>query len=198
MSYVFPLSEPVLNKLSAGECMLVNACELHFKDGVFRAHTGTGEIIINGYSYIGLRKLGSIGSIKESSDSQGAYSVDMNLSGIDTEIINETLVNKCRGKLGKIYFVAVGKDGSTAANIICSGRMGAAQFKIGTGETSNVITIPLEDRMAEWDRPGVDRFTQESHIKDYPGDDFFQYVGQVAVGEIFWGSKKDGASLKDG
>lgn len=182
----FPFSQSVVDILSTGEFTIMYAAELDFKDGMVRVHTGTGSLVINGETYEGVGTLGSVSAARETNDASGPLKINLTLSGLDSDIVKESLQDRCRGRQGRVYFVAIDRDGNQAADILFSGRMDAAKFTFDQSDSS--IVVPLVDRMAEWDRRNVKRWTDENHQLRHPGDRFFKAVSQVSEWPIRWGS----------
>jgi len=192
MATSFPFSQGVIDILSTGRFMVVYACQLDFIDGMVYAHTGTGQIVIDGITYEGVGQFGEIGQSQESDNSGSPMSVDLKLSGLDAYILRETNIRGCRGRPGKLMFVAFDEAGNYAADILFSGRMDAAEFQFGgNGNDGNSITVPVIDRMAEWNRTGTERWTDENHQARHDGDRFFYAVAQMAEWPLYWGAGKD-------
>lgn len=189
----FPFSQAAVDIMASGQFTMIYAAELDFKDGWVRVHSGTGDLVVNGNVYVGIGTFGSIAPAKESSDSSSPASIELTLSGIDQTVIKDTLDDRCRGRLGRVYVLVIAEDGTQATDILFSGRMDAAKFSFGT-ECS--ITVPLIDRMAEWDRHGIERWTDENHQLRFPGDRFFYAVAQMSDWPIYWGAKKDAPSFR--
>ncbi|MGE4267183.1 MAG: hypothetical protein AB7F25_07090 [Deferribacterales bacterium] len=192
---IAPYSNESLAIISTGKFKAFYAARLDFKDGVTRIHTDTGDIVINGETYNGIGNFGSVADTSESVDSKSALSVELTLSGLNADIINEANVKGCRGREGKLFLVVVDENGNYAADIIMSGRMDAAQTKLGKDDSENSIVIPLVDRMAEWENAGTKRVTDESQQARNNGDRIFYAVGQMASWPIYWGQKKDAQSF---
>lgn len=190
---IFPFSQSVVDIISTGKFMVLYAFELQFKDETIRGHTGTGQLVIDGQVYDGAHGRVMIGKASEDSDGSSPMSMDVTLSGLSADIIRETHLNGCRGRPGRIMFVAVAEDGTYAADLLISGRMDAAQF--GYGKDDNSILIPVVDRMAEWSRTGTERWTDEQQRARHDGDRFFRAVAQLADWPIYWGAKKDAPSF---
>lgn len=195
MAASFPFSQAVVDILAAGNAMIVYAVQLHFKDGTVYGHTGTGDLIIDGQVYHGAGGYASVGSSEESNNASSPMSVDITLSGLDAEAIADTLLDGCRGRPAKLMFVAIDPDGNYAADALFSGRMDAAQFSYGGNDGDNAITVTIIDRMAEWNRIGTERWTDENHRARHGGDRFFFAVAQLANSPIAWGAKKDAAGF---
>lgn len=192
MPATFPFSQSVVDIIATGKFLSVYACQLDFEDGPVYAHTGTGDLVIGGITYLGVGQFGEVGQSQESDNSNSPMSIDLSLNGLDSYIITETNIRGCRGRSGKLLFVVFDEQGNYAADILFSGRMDAATFSYaGNGEDGNKITVPIVDRMAEWSRTGTERFTDENHRARHQGDRFFYAIAQMSEWPIYWGSKKD-------
>ncbi|WP_223160901.1 hypothetical protein [Salinicola aestuarinus] len=196
----FPFSDSMVELLSRPTVRLCYACELDFQSGMVRAHTGTGPLIIDGQTFYGVGTFGDISTTKERLDSGSPSSVSLTLSGLDEQLIAGTQVERCRGRFGRLLLVAIDDDGSYAADILFSGKMDAAQFSFagsdgGEGGTDNAISVEITDRMADWQRKGTERWTDENHRSRHSGDRFFFAVAQLADWPIYWGAKKDAPSF---
>lgn len=192
MPAAFPFSQSVVDILATGRFMVVHACQLDFADGMVFAHTGTGQLVIDGITYDGVGSFGEIGQTQESDNSASPMSVDLKLTGLDAYILKETNIRGCRGRAGKLLFVVFDEAGNYASDILFSGRMDAAQFSFGgNGEDGNSISVPIIDRMAEWNRTGTERWTDENHRARHEGDRFFYAVAQMAEWPLYWGATKD-------
>ena len=75
-----------------------------------------------------------------------------------------------------------------AYNIIYVGKI--SQPALSAGGTC-AISYNVGNIFQEWSKSKPYRFTDESHVKDHPGDRIFRYVGQMSERSIYWGSKKD-------
>ncbi|WP_288436546.1 hypothetical protein [uncultured Pseudomonas sp.] len=196
MNMGFPFSQSVVNIIAKGNFLAVFAVQLDFVDGMVYAHTGLGDLVIDGITYKGVGHLGQVGQSQEQRDSGSPMSIDLTLNGLDMEIISSTTVKGCRGRPGRLLFVVIDEAGNYAADVLFSGRMDAAKIAYsGNGEAGNSITVPLIDRMAEWSRTGTERWTDESHRARHEGDRFFFAVAQLASWPIYWGSGKDAPSF---
>jgi hypothetical protein len=193
----FPFSQSVVDIIAQGNFMAVYACQLDFADGTVYAHTGTGQIVIDGITYDGVGTFGEVGQSQESDNSQSPMTVELTLTGLDAYILSETNLRGCRGRSGKLMFVVFDQVGNYAADILFSGRMDAAQFSFGgNGSDGNTISVPIIDRMAEWSRTGTERWTDENHRARHQDDRFFYAVAQLSEAPIYWGSSKDAPSFK--
>lgn len=192
----FPISQAVVDIIAQGNFTALHAVELQFASETIRAHTGTGDLLIGGQVYLGVGQLGRISTAQETDSPSGPMSVDLTLSGLDGNILQQTLVERCRGRPGRVIFVVIGADGTMAADVLFSGRMDAAKFSYGGNSGENSITVTIIDRMAEWSRPGAMRWTDENHQLRHPGDRIFFAVAQLSESPLYWGSKKDAPTFR--
>lgn len=192
----FPISQEVVNIVATNNFTALYAAELQFASETVRAHTGTGELVIDGQVYQGVGQFGEVTTAQETDSPSGPMSVDLTLSGLDTTILQQTLVERCRGRPGRVFFVVIDAEGNMAADILFSGRMDAAKFSYGGSERENSITVTIIDRMAEWARPGSMRWTDENHQLRHPGDRIFFAVAQLSESPLYWGAKKDAPSFR--
>lgn len=196
MATSFPFSQAVVDTIARGNFMAVYAAQLDFIDGMVYAHTGTGELVVDGITYQGVGQFGEVGQSQESSNSSSPMSIELTLNGLDTAILSSTTIKGCRGRQGRLLFIVMDEVGNYAADVLFSGRMDAAQIAYGgNSEDGNKITVTLIDRMAEWSRTGTERWTDESHRARHEGDRFFFAVAQLASWPIYWGSGKDAPSF---
>ncbi|POP84423.1 hypothetical protein CXB38_03865 [Pseudomonas syringae] len=199
MPSAFPFSQRVVDIIATGRFMPVYAVQLDFADGMVFAHTGTGELVVDGITYEGVGNFGQVSQSKESDNSGSPMSVDLTLSGLDSYILSETNVRGCRGRMAKVIFVVFDEAGNYAADILFSGRMDAAKFSFaGNGQEGNTITVPVIDRMAEWSRTGTERWTDENHRARHQGDRFFYAIAQMSEWPIYWGAAKDAPTFTYG
>jgi hypothetical protein len=196
MAGSFPFSQHVVDIIGQGRFMAVYACQLDFPDGMVFAHTGTGDLVLDGITYQGVGTFGEVGQAQESSSSGSPMSVELTLNGLDASIISETSLKGCRGRNAKLLFVVINQAGEYAADILFSGRMDAAQFAYsGNGSDGNAIRVQIIDRMAEWSRLATERWTDENHRARHQDDRFFFAVAQMADWPIYWGASKDAPSF---
>lgn len=186
-------SNIIIDEMNSDSPRLVIAVEILYKSAPLRAHTGVGEIVIDGQTYIGVGGLGSIDPVKQSSNN-GPSTMNLSMSGLDPALVAETLNERTQGSKVKLIICSLDDDLQvTSASILLSGRVSTQRFAYGA-EMS--VEVEIVDRLADWQRKGSRRFDQESHTSEQPGDDFFQYVPQMSEASIFWGSKKDSPGFK--
>lgn len=183
-----PFSDTLLDAMEQPNVNLVLAAEIHFPSGITRVHTGTGVVVINGQTFLGVGTLGDVGSVTEE-NSTSSSTMSMSLSGLDMSLVGETLNEEVIGCDVVCYLAVLNDQGSvSAANVLFEGFITDTALQAGQ---QNALSYVIANVFERWSQGSSDRYTDESQQRLYPGDRFFRYVGQMAERSIFWGSKKD-------
>ena len=162
MSYI--PSQSVIDIITQDEFYFIYACELFLEDETLRLHTGIGEIVVNGYTFLGTSGIGSVGDITESDDNSTDQSVELSLSGFDASLIQGMMIDKCRGRFGRIYWVVRDMSGNMAADIMFSGRLDAAVLELGGNQEDNRLSVTISGRNAEWARDEMKKIERDGMV----------------------------------
>lgn len=183
-----PFSDTLLNAMEQPNVSLVLAAEIDFPSGVTRVHTGTGVVVINGQTFLGVGTLGDVGSVTEE-NSTSSSTMSMALSGLDMSLVGETLNEEVIGRNVVCYIAVMNEQGNViAANVLFEGFITDTALQAGQ---QNALSYVISNVFERWSQGLPDRYTDESQQRLYPGDRFFRYIAQMAERSIFWGSKKD-------
>jgi hypothetical protein len=144
--------------------------------------TGIGEIEIDGNTYTGAGGLLSISAISETSDisAQGAT---LSLSGIPSTLLSLALQVPYTGRLCKVKFGLMASPVVTTTLFI--GYMDQMNIVDGA-ETAN-ITIMVESKLIDLERPRTHRYTSESQKSRFAGDLAFDFVSDLQDKPLSWG-----------
>jgi len=183
-----PFSDAMVDWLSRDRVTAVIAANIQFESGTVYVHSGTGPIVLNGYVYYGMGRMGTVDDVGETNSTSPAQ-MKLTLSGLDLSLFATTLNERCVGRQANIYLVAMDDGGVVrAADLIFQGKVSSTGAT--AGET-NALQYTVSNIFEDWQRPFPDRYTDESHQAAQPGDRIFRYVAQMAERSIYWGSKKD-------
>lgn len=67
--------------------------------------------------------------------------------------------------------------------IIFRGRMDQMDVRVGDTAT---VTVKLLNRMADWERPKVRRYTDQEQQRQYPGDNGMRFVASTVDKTLLW------------
>lgn len=183
-----PFSDEMVDWLSRDRVTALIAANIQFESGTVYVHSGTGQIVLNGFVYYGMGKMGAVDDVGET-NSTSPSQLKLTLSGLDLSLFATTLNERCVGRQANIYLVVMDDSGVVrAADLIFQGKVSSTGAT--AGET-NALQYTVSNIFEDWQRPFPDRYTDESHQAAQPGDRIFRYVAQMAERSIYWGSKKD-------
>lgn len=172
----------------AGVVRPVYFFELHYDSGIVRVSSWTRELTFGDNTYLGLGGMVSIEDIQESGD-MGANGVRAVLSGVETTAAALALNEHYQGRPAYIYLgylddVELLVDDPT---LVYSGRMDTQNITMGQQSS---ISVSIENRLIDWDRPKVYRLNNETLQTLSPGDKGAEFVEQAAEKPIYWGIKQ--------
>lgn len=159
--------------------------ELDFVDGYVRLCNAGYTFTWNGYDWLGIGNLGAIEAISEGIALQ-MYGCRLTLSAIPPEIISEAFSQNYQGRTAIIYLAPLNDDFTFIANpvVVFKGRMDT--MDVSLGETAT-ITLSVESRLVDWERPRMRRFNDADQRSQYPDDRGFKYVDQMIQKDLKWG-----------
>jgi hypothetical protein len=183
MSRTIPAA--LLTALSEATVEPFFAVEMLFDSGALRLWTGYGDRQIDGEAYVGGGELMTIGGLEETSG-LAAHPAQITLSGVPSSIISLALSEPYQGRKCRVLFGA-----RPVADFVevFSGLMDKMSI-IDEAEHCS-ITLTVESKLVELERPRLLRYTQESQESLHPGDTFFSFVTDIQDKEVVWGRSSD-------
>jgi len=159
--------------------------ELDFADGVVRVCNASYTFSWDGNDWLGMGTLGSIEAISEGSALQ-MYNCALTLSGIPSDLISEALSQNYQGRNAIIRIAPLNSDYTFIADpvIVFKGRMDTMDIEIGS---TSKLSLSVESRLVDWDRPRIRRFNDDDQRSEFPNDRGFKYVAQVVQKDLKWG-----------
>lgn len=170
---------PVVCPILLVECL--------FDSGAVRMWSGIGDLSWNAATWIGTGNLLGLSAIEETRELR-ATGVDVSLSGVPSDLLSLALSEPYSDRPCNVYIGAV--DTNTGALIAdpyraFSGRMDV--MRIDDGGDTALITLSVESKLIDLERPRERRYETADHELDYPGDKFFEFVPSIQDQEITWG-----------
>lgn len=161
------------------------AVALDFPSGIARWNSSPADIVIDGQTFFGVGALGSMSAAEEGRELR-AYGMTVGLTGVPRDAVALALGQAYQGRPGTVWNVAL--DPTTwlpvdAPMVIFRGRMD--QMDITLGETAQ-ITVRLENRLTDWERAKISRYTDQDQRKRAPSDGSFRFVSATTEKEIIW------------
>ena len=157
-----------------------------FDSGNLNLWNGIGNLTVDSVDYVGAGTLLNISAITESAELT-ANGITVALSGVTEPLISKARDEDYQGRELKVLLGIINEDGTVTVDpvVVFSGFMDTMVLNDG-GETAT-IQVTVENRLIEFERTRVRRYTAEDQKIDYPNDKGLEFVAELAEKEIVWG-----------
>lgn len=162
--------------------------EMQLASGVLRLSALGYDIEWNGHTWTGTRGLGGIGPVEEAPSQVSG--LRFSLAGVTESHIAGMLAESIQGRpvILRIAVLNRATEPPTLAvdNNVWQGLLDVQRYN----ETDAAISVTAENRLIEWDRPSLIRFSDEDQVRLFPNDRFFKLAAQMAERDIVIFSKE--------
>jgi len=181
------LSSPMITAIESNYIRPALLAKLTFKTGIEYVWSGAGTLSFGGNNYRGVGSLGSIGAISEGTEVR-ADGTTLMLSGIDPAILGECLNEVQLGAPATIYFALLDQSNAIVGTPypLFDGVVDAPAVTVAPDTVS--ISLALENRMTNLQRPTNRRYTAADQHLQYPNDTGFNWVEILNDIALRWGS----------
>ena len=174
--------------IDADVVRLVYMARLDFVSGIVAAHSAVGSIEYAGDEYLGVGQYGGISTVGEGAELE-RRTVTLTLSGIpgDTpDLVQTALAENYQGRDARIYLALLDEGYQLIGEprLTFRGRIDTCSVQIG--QTASV-SATIENRLADWDRARITRYTHQDQQAQFPGDLGLEFVSQMTDLELRWG-----------
>lgn len=169
------------------------ALKAEFDTDTVLIHTGLGDLVIGGETYLGAGSLLAISDIEDSKELKSA-GVTFSISGMDAEVLGYALNENYQNRPISLFmaFVSGGTDDVDGYLTLYKGRM--INIDISDDVSGSNITLQTENRLLDLRRPSNIRYTRESQEYLYSGDTSLDQVNKISQMNIEWGRGSSGAA----
>jgi hypothetical protein len=177
------LATAISNALDDQEVSVFWACDLLFdspNDLYF--WSGIGNLSLDGETYTGAGDLLGISELRESSDI-AAYGATLTLSGIPSSIISVALAEPYQGRRAIVKF-GVDVAGTKTAVTVFTGEMDEMNIQFGADTVT--ISLAVESRLVDLNRPRIRRYTDADQQSRFSGDLAFEFVTRLQDEDLQW------------
>ena len=186
-------SDSFVTALLEDDSVLGQAVELILPSEIIRIHTGVGEIVIEGNTYLGVGQLGKIAAIESASDDK-PVTVEVTLAGIPGNVLSDVLGTRIRGSSARVIIVVQSDSGEVKAaadSVVGS----VTEYNVQLG-SDNVVSIGISDEFALYEHAPNNYWSEQSQLALYPDDHICRFTAQMADREVYWGSSQDAPGFK--
>ncbi len=159
--------------------------KFEFPSGNVYLNSSDRNITYDSQSYLGAGTIGTLSDIEETSELQ-ANGLKLTLTGIPSTYVSIALTTEYQGSTATVYLGFLNSSYALVDDpfIIFLGKVDT--MAISLSETA-IIELDIENRLIDWERPRISRFTNEEQQNLYSGDLGLEFVDSVAEKELFWG-----------
>lgn len=162
------VSADLLTAVQSNKVIPIGMVALYYPSGTVRLWTGFRDLSWGGFTWQGIGSLGTIGQIEETLETR-AVPVELQLSGIDGEVVRIAYNENWQGKEARVYIAALRTNGQFMG-VPCLLRRGIMDtMKIVEGAESS-ITMTVESRDVDLRRRRTRRYTAQDQRNEHPGD----------------------------
>lgn len=164
-----------------------------FDSGDLNLWNGIGTLTVSSVDYVGAGTLLNIGEIAESSELQ-ANGLVVTLSGITDPLLAKARDEDYQGRELTVRLGAMDASNGVISSpvTVFSGFMDT--MVINDSAETATIQVAAENRLIEFERTRIRRYTAEDQKIDYPTDKGLEFVAEMAEKEIVWGRSFEGGS----
>lgn len=180
------LTPAVIDAITAENVLPVIFAKMEFDTGSILVSTADRLLVFDSEIYQGVAGFGGVGQIEEAAE-LSANGMNLMLSGIDTNLLSIALGENYQGRPVRVWIGFLDRVTYQLIDtpaLIFKGRMDTMEIKAGEKADINLI---CENRLADWDRPRVLRYNNETQKNLFPGDLGLQFAEQAAEKPIYWG-----------
>lgn len=162
--------------------------ELQLQSGALRLAGLDFDVEWGGHTWTGARGMGSIAPIEETPNV--ITGLQLTLSGVTEAHIASVLAEPIQGRPVIIRLAVLNSTTEPPALVVdpnvWQGLLDVQRYN----EAGATVTVTAENRLVEWDRPRLLRYSDADHRRLWPNDGFFKLAAAMAEREIVIFSKE--------
>lgn len=185
------------------------AIQLFFDSQTLKFWSGLGDLTVGSDTYVGSGQMIEVSELNESADIS-AKGATVTLSGLPSNLLSLVLTEPYQGRKCKIFFGALNaygqrlllEDGSLLLNqdgsaftlseapsdVLTEVFTGYVdQMNIDEGAETSVVSVSVESRLIDLQKPRPRRYTDASQKGRFPTDEAFEYVEDLQDKKFQWG-----------
>ena len=163
----------------------VTLVKMEFDSGTVRYSGADRAITYDSESYTGIGNFAGFSVVEEGVDLQ-TYSVTISIAGVPTALLSIALDENYQNRFVTLFQGFLNDSYALIADPveIFKGRVNT--MNIEAGETAT-ITLSVESRLVDWERPRIRRYNNADQQVAFSGDKGFEFVPQMVEKELIWG-----------
>lgn len=157
-----------------------------FDGGAVQIWSGVGDLVWDSKTYTGAGAIMAIGEVEESVGMK-ATGTNITITGIPSEYLSLALTEDYQGRTLTIRVGALDDSNAVIADpqIVFRGRMDI--MTINESSQDGTISLSVENRLIDFERPRVRRYTDQDQKIDHSTDKGLESVTAIQDKELVWG-----------
>lgn len=158
--------------------------KVEFDSETLAFNSSFAEFEWDGTIFIGLGNLGNVSSTTENTQLDPAdYAIT--ITGVNNTVLVAALEPNYLNRPATCWVAALDEDMKIIGEPILYFK-GLVDSIDGTYGQEASVRINVKDRMAEWSRARISRYTDQEQKAKYPGDKGFEYVSEISTKKVVW------------
>ncbi|MBB6144709.1 hypothetical protein HNQ77_002665 [Silvibacterium bohemicum] len=184
-----PRNVDTLNQaqLVSNQVSIAFLLQITFKSQTVYVSSTPFNLAWNGQTWLGVGDLASLSTVNEGTDIQ-AYGTSVTLSGIDPNLLKESLTDIQLGATANLYLAFLDPNNNIIGTPTCMFGGWVDQPSITPGVDSITISLALESSMINLQRGQMRRLTNADQQIDFPTDISMIWVPQLNFLALKWGT----------
>ena len=177
------------NVLDDSVIIPVHFIKIEYTSGTLYLNTSDRDIVFDSNTYVGGSGIANISSIEESQELQ-ANGIQLTVSGVSSSNVSIALTENFKNVDATLFLGFLNTDNYTLHDdpfIVFKGKVDTQNLQID-GDTATIV-IEIENRLIDWERQRISRYTNNDQLQKFSGDVGLEFVQQLVEKELFWGVK---------
>ena len=181
------IDSATLAALSGDHVKWLIFAKVDLNGGTLAFNSSLRDRVFNGLNYSGAGDLGSVSGLSESG-SLNPSDYEISFSAVNDTTLNLIVNEQYMNNLAEVHLACVDDSDAIIGSPFLWFRGLTDSVTVEYGKNS-IIRVQVRDRLADWSRRRVSRYTDQEQQLLHPGDLGLQYVSEVASKEVEWPNK---------
>jgi hypothetical protein len=180
------LSAEFISAIQEDHARFFFALEAEFGSGTLRINSTPYQLTINGVPFTAnTGGLGRVSSVERDARLQ-IRSVTLELAGVPNQYLALAANDKYRYRRATLYMGLLSSTYQVipSPTIVFQGIMDSMSSET---EANSTVSLVISNRIVNWERSRIRRYTDEDQQSEFPGDRGFEYVPSMIEKKIDWG-----------
>lgn len=173
------------NSIASPQVVICLLISIEFASGTVYLTDAPINLIYGGNTYIGAGEIINI-EFPEEENSLSANGLSLTFTGCDAAIVAIAMTEHVQGRSISVRLAAFDYASRQIIDAYTEWTGRVDQMICQESGDSASILLTAENRLADWSRPRLRRYTDADQQAEYPGDKGFEYVAQMVDQEIVW------------